>query len=167
MSEFNKLPVAAKAFIAAVVVGGLSILGRSIQVLFTESIDPQWFVFAGLTLLTGSFTVRVPGINASLSVSETFVFASVLLFGAHAGAVTVLLECLIILFWMKPGRSIHKILFNTAAPAISIWTSASVFFAISPITPYVDQAAFVPLRVLLGPLLAFTLLYFLLNSWLV
>jgi putative nucleotidyltransferase with HDIG domain len=68
---------------------------------------------------------------------------------------------------MKPGRSIHKILFNTAAPAISIWTSASIFFAISGITPYVNQSAFVPLRILLIPLLAFTLLYFLLNSWLV
>ena len=167
MSDFEDLPRAAKAFIAVVVLGGVAVLGRSIQVLFTESIDPQWFVFAGLTLLTGSFTVRVPGINASLSVSETFVFASVLLFGAHAGAVTVLLECLIILFWMKPGRSIHKILFNTAAPAISIWTSASVFFAIADITPYVDQSAFVPLRILFFPLLAFTLLYFLLNSWLV
>jgi putative nucleotidyltransferase with HDIG domain len=167
MADFEDLTRTAKTFVAVVVLGGVAVLGRSIQVLFTESIDPQWFVFAGLTLLTGSFTVRVPGINASLSVSETFVFASVLLFGAHAGAVTVLLECLIILFWMKPGRSIHKILFNTAAPAISIWTSASVFFAISGITPYVDQAAFVPLRTLFLPLLAFTLLYFLLNSWLV
>jgi len=167
MADFEDLPRTAKTFVAVVVLGGVAVLGRSIQVLFTESIDPQWFVFAGLTLLTGSFTVRVPGINASLSVSETFVFASVLLFGAHAGAVTVLLECLIILFWMKPGRSIHKILFNTAAPAISIWTSASIFFAISGITPYVNQSAFVPLRILLIPLLAFTLLYFLLNSWLV
>ena len=68
---------------------------------------------------------------------------------------------------MKPGRSIHKILFNTAAPAIAIWTSGTVFFAVSGIQPYVDQPAFVPLRTLLFPLLTFTLLYFLLNSWLV
>ena len=167
MSEFKALPLTARGFITAVVVGGVLVLGQSIHALFAEPIDPQWFVFAGLTLLTGSFTVKVPGINASLSVSETFVFASVLLFGAHAGAVTVLLECLIILFWMKPGRSIHKILFNTAAPAIAIWTSGTVFFAISGIEPYVGQAAFVPLRDLFIPLLTFTLLYFLLNSWLV
>src|SRR5262245_7983871 len=167
MADFEDLPRTAKTFVAVVVLGGAAVLGRSIHVLFAESIDPQWFVFAGLTLLTGSFTVRVPGINASLSVSETFVFASVLLFDAHAGAVTVLLECLIILFWMKPGRSIHKILFNTAAPAIAIWTSASVFFAISGIEPYVGQSGFVPLRILFIPLLTFTLLYFLLNSWLV
>jgi diguanylate cyclase (GGDEF)-like protein/putative nucleotidyltransferase with HDIG domain len=167
MSEFKALPLTARGFITAVVVGGVLVLGHSIHAVFAEPIDPQWFVFAGLTLLTGSFTVKVPGINASLSVSETFVFASVLLFGAHAGAVTVLLECLIILFWMRPGRSIHKVLFNTAAPAIAIWTSGTVFFAISGIEPYVGQAAFVPLRNLFIPLLTFTLLYFLLNSWLV
>jgi putative nucleotidyltransferase with HDIG domain len=167
MSDFKKLPDTAKAFISVVVLGGMFVLSQSIYALFSEPVDPQWFVFAGLTLLTGSFTVKVPGINASLSVSETFVFASVLLFGAAAGAVTVLLECLIILFWMRPGRSIHKILFNTAAPAVAIWVSGSVFFAISGMAPYAGQAAPVPLRNLLVPLLAFTSLYFLLNSWLV
>ena len=167
MSEFEKLPATAKAFISAVVLGGVVVLGQSFYALYAGPIDPQWFVFAGLTLLTGSFTVKVPGINASLSVSETFVFASVLLFGPAAGAVTVLLECLIILFWMRPGRSIHKILFNTAAPAVAIWVSGSVFFAISSIAPYAGQAAPVPLRTLFLPLLAFTSLYFLLNSWLV
>ena len=85
MSEFKDLRPAARAFITAVVVGGAIVVGQSIRVLYSEPIDPQWFVFAGLTLLTGSFTVKVPGINASLSVSETFVFASVLLFGAPAG----------------------------------------------------------------------------------
>jgi diguanylate cyclase (GGDEF)-like protein/putative nucleotidyltransferase with HDIG domain len=167
MSEFKQLPPTAKGFIALVVFGGALVLGQSIRALYLNPIDPQWFVFAGLTLLTGSFTVKVPGINASLSVSETFVFASVLLFGAPAGAVTVLLECLIILFWMRPGRYIHKILFNTAAPAIAIWTSGTVFFAISGIEPYIGQSTLVPLRDLFIPLLAFTLLYFLLNSWLV
>ena len=167
MSDFKKLPATAKTFISAVVLGGALVLGQSIHALFSEPIDPQWFVFAGLTLLTGSFTVKVPGINASLSVSETFVFASVLLFGPAAGAVTVLLECLIILFWMRPGRFIHKILFNTAAPAVAIWASGSVFFLISGIAPYANHSAPVPLRTLFVPLLAFTSLYFLLNSWLV
>jgi hypothetical protein len=57
MSEFKKLPDTAKAFISVVVLGGMLVLGQSIYALFSEPIDPQWFVFAGLTLLTGSFTV--------------------------------------------------------------------------------------------------------------
>ena len=76
MSEFKKLPDTAKAFISVVVLGWHGSLLRSVNFLCSQSpFDPQWFVFAGLTLLTGSFTVKVPGIIASLSVSETFVFA--------------------------------------------------------------------------------------------
>jgi diguanylate cyclase (GGDEF)-like protein/putative nucleotidyltransferase with HDIG domain len=167
MAGFQELRLSAKSYVAVVVFGGVLVLGQSLHHLYTFPIDPKWFVFAGLTLLTGSFTVKVPSINASLSVSETFVFASVLLFGASAGAVTVLLECLIILFWMKPGRSIHKILFNTAAPAIAIWVSGTAFFLMGGFKPYAYQVNAVPLRELFLPLLAFTLLYFLLNSWLV
>ena len=34
-------------------------------------------VLAALTLLTGSFTVKIPGLLARISVSDAFVFASV------------------------------------------------------------------------------------------
>ena len=67
-------------------------VAHSIFSLITDPISPQWVLLAGLTILTGSFSVKVPTLNAYLSVSEAFVFASVLLFGARAGTVTVLLE---------------------------------------------------------------------------
>ena len=141
-------------------------LAYSVHRLYVDPIGSQWFILAALTLLTGSFTVKVPSTNASLSVSETFVFASVLLFGAAAGAITVLLECLIILFWMKPGgRSVQRILFNVAAPAIAIWVSGTVFYWMSGIAPYSQRGT--PLQHLFLPLATFTSLYFLLNSWLV
>ena len=129
MSEFSKLKPVARAYVVSVVVVGAIVLAASGIKLYQEPLGSRWFVLALLTLLTGSFTVRVPSTNASLSVSETFVFASVLLFGPAAGTVTVLLECLIILFWMKPqGKAVHRVLFNMAAPAVSIWVSGSVFF---------------------------------------
>jgi diguanylate cyclase (GGDEF)-like protein/putative nucleotidyltransferase with HDIG domain len=166
MSEYLRLTSFARAYVAAVVILGLVIVCFSIDRLWHQPIGPQWLIIAGLTLLTGSFTVKVPSINASLSVSETFVFASVLLFGPSAGAATVLLECLTILFWMKPqARSLHRILFNTAAPAISIWISGYAFFSVAGIQPYSIEPT--PLEHLLLPLLLFTSLYFLLNSWLV
>jgi len=135
-----------------------------VQRLYIEPVSTQWFVLAALTLLTGSFTVKVPSISAYLSVSETFVFASVLMFGPEAGALTVTVECLIITYWMRPRSSLHKTLFNTAAPAISLWISAKIFFA-TGIKPYSIQPS--PLPQLFFPLLVFTSLYFLLNSWLV
>src|SRR5678815_5626597 len=144
MSGFRKLSLGGRTYITAVVLVGAGIVAYSFRTVFsipigleTNPTGTQWLVLATLTLLTGSFTVKVPSISAHLSVSETFVFASVLLFGPEAGAITVLLELLIILFWMKPhGGSIHKILFNTAAPAIAIWVSGTFFFLTSGIKPY-------------------------------
>jgi hypothetical protein len=45
MSDFKKLPSAAKAFISAVVFGGLLVLGQSIHALFAEPIGHQRFSF--------------------------------------------------------------------------------------------------------------------------
>ena len=165
MNEFAKLRPTVKAYVSAVVLVGFATLAHSVHRLFIDPIGPQWFTLAALTLLTGSFTVKVPSINAHISVSEAFVFTSVLLFGPSAGAVTVLLECLTINFWIKHGRPVHRILFNITAPAVAIWISGSVFFWISGIEPYSKHGT--PLQHLFLPLLVFTTLYFLLNSSLV
>lgn len=165
MNEFATLRPIVKAYVSAVVLVGFGTLAYSAHTLSVEPIGTQWLTLAALTLLTGSFTVKVPSINAHISVSETFVFASVLLFGPSAGAMTVLLECLIINFWIKQGRPVHRILFNITAPPIAIWLSGSVFFLISNIEPYSKHGT--PLQSLFLPLLVFTTLYFLLNSSLV
>lgn len=166
MADFTQLTLAARAYVVVVVLSGIGILAHSVQSLHSDPIGPQWLVLAALTLLTGCFTVKVPSTDATISVSEAFVFASVLLFGASVGAVTVSLECLIILYRMNSERrSIHRILFNVAAPAVAIWTSATVFFLTSGIKPYSTHGT--PVESLIVPLLLFTLLYFLLNSWLV
>ena len=165
MGDFASLRPSVKAYVAIIVLVGFSALAQSIHRLYLEPIGAQWFILAGLTLLTGSFTVKVPSINAHISVSETFVFASVLLFGPAAGAITVLLECLIINFWIKHGRPIHRVLFNITAPAIAIWVSGHIFYLVARIEPFSRQST--PLPGLFIPLLLFTVMYFLLNSALV
>lgn len=166
MDQFSKLSSKVRGYVTVVVLLGAITVLHSLYTLYGSPIGSQWLVLAGLTLLTGSFTVKVPGVNAHISVSETFVFAAVLLFGPAAGAMTVLLECLVILFWMKPyGRPTYRVLFNLAAPAVSIWISGQVFFLASGFSPYAQQPT--PLPTLFVPLFLFTTLYFLLNSGLV
>src|SRR3954470_168059 len=166
MEHFLSLRLVVRAYVSAVVAIGALVLALSVHSLYVQPIGSEWLLLAGLTILTGSFSVKVPSIHAHISVSEAFVFASVLLFGAEAGTVTVLLECLVILLWMKPqGRPAHRMFFNLAAPSVAIWTSGTAFYLLSGIQPY-SQAA-TPLPELFLPLLAFTALYFLLNSWLV
>ena len=104
-STFRQLRPIGQVYIALVVVLGTATLVHSVARLYVEPLGRQWLILAALTLLTGSFSVKVSSINAYISVSETFVFASVLLFGPDAGTATVLLESLVILLWMRPqGR---------------------------------------------------------------
>src|SRR5262245_26110089 len=166
MSEFWKLQRPVKVYVVLVVLVGGGTLAHSIYRLNIEPVGPQWIFLAGLTILTGAFSVKVPTLNAYLSVAEAFVFASVLLFGADAGTVTVVLECLVVSLGMPPtGRQVHRLLFNMAAQSVAIWTSGAAFFRFSSVQPYSLVAS--PLSKLFLPFLAFTALYFLLNSWLV
>jgi putative nucleotidyltransferase with HDIG domain len=166
MPGFAQLKGPAKAYVIGVVLAGAAAVAFSTIRLYQNPLAPQWIVIAALTLLTGSFSVKIASTNARISVSEAFVFLAVLLFGAAAGTITVLLEALTVLFWMSPaGRPPHRLLFNLAAPTIAIWISATLFFFLSGIEPYSIRPA--PLSALFLPLAGFTTLYFLLNSWLV
>src|SRR5262245_45178343 len=112
MVRFSQLRRPARAYVSAVAIAGAAAVAHSTYRLFLDPPGTQWVVIAALTLLTGSFSVRVPSINARISISETFVFVAVLLFGTPAGTVMVLLEALIVIFWMSPaGRPIHRLVF--------------------------------------------------------
>jgi putative nucleotidyltransferase with HDIG domain len=169
MSGLQDLNKGARVYVSVVVACGGAVLVAALTRAHASSLDRQWLILAGLTLLSGSFSVKVPSINAYISVSEIFVIASVLLFGADAGTATVLLECLVILFWMRPRpHRAYRILFNIAAPSIAIWISGQIFFYISGSVPYSHLASTPPsLPALFVPLTIFTTLYFLLNSGLV
>ena len=155
-----------RAYFLGVSAIGLSIAVHSLAQLGVLNVSFQWLILAALTLLTGSFTVRIPRINARLSVSDTFVFASVLLFGPAAGTITVLLDALIISLKMRqPFREPFRFTFNISLAALSTWVAAQFFYLVSGIQPYsVEQT---PLAQILFPLFLFTLAYFLVNSWLV
>src|SRR6266704_2458596 len=90
---------------AGIYVGTVSALGvcaiaQSVYVMYAVPIGWDWFILAILTLISGSATVKLPSVPATISISETFVFTSVLLFGSAAGTVTVALDGLVISFWM-------------------------------------------------------------------
>jgi putative nucleotidyltransferase with HDIG domain len=120
-------------------------------------------ILAALTLLTGSFTVKIPSVTARISVSEAFVFTAVLLFGPSVATLIVALDSFVISLWMQPNkRSTVRSLFNLAAVALAIWISSKLFFVVVGAEPgstsYLRLA--IPLFVLAGS-------YFVLNSWLV
>lgn len=164
----QRLSSSARLYVAAVCTAGLVAVAHSLYTVLSSPIpiSYHWFVLAGLTLLTGSFTVRIPTIPARLSVSETFVFAAVLLFGAAAATIIVVLDTLIISLCSSPrSRKIPRVLFNTAAPSVAIWVASNVFYWMAGIDPLSDSPR--AILSLVAPLLVLATLYFLLNSFLI
>ena len=164
--NFGTLPWRVRAYVMGVSAIGIAVAIHSLTQLLLQQVDLQWLILAALTLLTGTFTVRIPGVRARLSVSDTFVFASVMLFGPAAGTVTALLDALIISLRLgHHAREPFRVIFNVAAVALATKVSGYVFFASAGILPY--SVEHTPLSQILVPLFLFTLSYFLLNSWLV
>src|SRR6476469_7521188 len=85
-----------RAFIGAVALVGAAVAIRCGFVLVHTAIPREWLLFACLTVAAGFFTLRVPSIESTLSLSELFAFACVLQFGPEAGAVTLALDGVIL-----------------------------------------------------------------------
>lgn len=155
-------------FLPSVTAVGLLVIGHCISTLVQQPFDPQWLALAVLTILTGLFTIKIPSVTARLSVSETFVFASVLLFGTCAGTITVALEILVIIGAGVRTRDPLRILFNVASAALAIWLSSHVFFSITQIEPLAQSPVPISsLSSLILPLALLASMYFVLNSGLV
>src|SRR2546425_4569315 len=107
-----------KAYLWSVIVAGWIVIGSSIHFLVENPIGFQWFILAGLTIVSGSVTIKLPAWYVSISISETFVFTAVLLYGPAAGTVLTALDGLVMSFWIaKRPAEPHPALFNVSAPA--------------------------------------------------
>lgn len=166
MISAERLERAGRAYFKVIPLAGICILGWALLDLFLKPPSSAWLALAALTVLTGSFTVKIPGLVARLSVSEPFVFAATLWFGPSVGAVTASLDALIMSLWLLPDlKTLHRVVFNVSVLVISIWLASQGFFVLAGINPrapvYNSLADFVV------PLYLFTACSFLLNSGLV
>ena len=169
-TRYSALPTTTRVYVGTVVIAGAATILQSFYDLTVHPIGWNWIILAVLTLASGSATVRLPSLPAAISVSETFVFTSVLLFGSSAGTLTVALDALVISFWSyRKGHPSYKIVFNVCALPLTIWIAAHVFFLFQGIEPLSGAPRLDPIRIkeLVGPLLVFTVLYFFLNSWII
>jgi putative nucleotidyltransferase with HDIG domain len=142
----------------------MGVVANSVWQFSSNPPNLEYFVLAALTLLTGSFTVKLPSLPAKLSVSETFVFTSVLMFGPAAGTITVVIDSLVGSLWMR-RQTVPRVLFNFTAPAIAIRVASEAFFYLSAASPGQIHRNDVALLIL--PVFAFACLYFAINTALV
>jgi putative nucleotidyltransferase with HDIG domain len=159
----TSLSFGARFYIATVVAVGTYVIGASAYDLVVHPSGHEWLYLAGLTFLTGSFSIKLPSISARISVSEAFVFAAVLFFGPSAATVIVAFDTLILTSWSHGGdRPRVRAIFNVSAGSTAIWVGAYVFKFFLPQTPVSPQ-----LEQLLIPVTLLATTYFAINSSLI
>jgi len=151
------------AYLAVIVAGGTIVVFASTRELIVKPIGLSWFILAGVTILSGSATLRLPTVPVSFSISDSFTIAAALLFGPAAGTVTVAIDCLAISVRLaRRSFQLRRLVFNAAAPALAMWLASHCFFAIVGVGPLIEPSA--SLGRLFVPLVAFAAVYFLLNT---
>ena len=148
-------------FLGAVVVTGAAVIIHSIVALQSERLNGYALLLAALTIAGGRFSIPIPGRQATVSVSEVFVFSSVLLFGPAVPVLTVALDGLYISVTQK-NRRLYRTVFNVAEPAISTWTAGHAFFVVAGVAPGTPLSTSMP--VLVPAAIAMAGVFFLFNG---
>ena len=162
-AEGSPRPGALRAYVAGVSVAGGVLFLYSLVHIAAVGVPPAWWVFAGLALITGRITLRVPGVEATFTVSEVFTFTCVLLFGPEAGAVTLALDSLV-LAWHR-RMAADKVCFNFANLTLAVWTSGALFFQAAGGEPLFGKEG--PAAQLILPIALLGATYFVINTGLI
>ena len=150
-----------RLFVGAVAIAGCAAVVLASVHLFHLAFNPYMVLLAVITVVSGRFRIKMPGHEASVSVSEVFIFASVLLFGPAPATLTVALDGLWISLTQR-DRRLYRALFNIGEPAISTALAGAAFTA-TLTAPLLANAA-AGSGALIAPTVAMALVYFALNS---
>jgi putative nucleotidyltransferase with HDIG domain len=155
MSRISRL------YVALVTLAGAVAIAESVVGVRGVARSPEVVTLAALTLLSGRFPIRLPGLPASCTISEIFAFIAVLLFGPAPATLTLAADGLLLSLAQR-RRSLDRVVFNTAESALSIWLAGHAFHLAAAYPPLVHAP--IPASGLLGPVLVMAAVYFLANS---
>jgi putative nucleotidyltransferase with HDIG domain len=154
------LPAAGRALVGGVGGLGLAVAIHAVAASWGTQIPLEWIAFSMLTIASGVFTLKIPSIDALLSVSEIFAFSCVLLFGPELGAITVTIDALLLSLRRKHGAAFA--IFNVGNLTLSVWSSGTLFFLAAGVAPLAESHT--PASGLVLPLAVLAVTYFLINS---
>jgi putative nucleotidyltransferase with HDIG domain len=118
----------ARAYVLGTIAVGMAILVYAAVDLARHQVGVSWMLLLALTVLSGWATLRNPSMPISFSISDIFIMAAGLLFGPSAGAVTAALDALVLSSRLTSNRTVERVLFNVATPALAMWVATQVFF---------------------------------------
>jgi putative nucleotidyltransferase with HDIG domain len=148
-------------YVGLITAAGAVVLVTSALALPATPHPREWATVAVLALVASRFPLRVPGRNAWFGISDTFFFASTLLFGPAPATLTVAIDSMLMSSAFKTW-SLRRFMFNMGGPAFAFWAGAQVFFLLSGTGPLFGGD--MPVESILLPIACFALVYYGLNS---
>lgn len=148
-------------YVGLITAAGAAVLAASALALPTTPHPREWATVAVLALVASRFPLRVPGKNAWFGISDTFFFASTLLFGPAPATLTVAIDSMLMSSAFKTW-SLRRFMFNMGGPAFAFWAGAQVFFLLAGTGPLFGGD--MPVDSILLPIVCFALVYYGLNS---
>jgi len=147
-------------FYSVLVLGtGVTVLSAIQTVRF---VDYQWLFLACMTLLTGAFPVKIPGMKSRISIADTFTFTNLMLFGPAAGTLTASIDALMGSVRSKT-RKWEQAAFNVAATALSVFIASHLFFGMLGRGPLFGGEG-ITLREIIAPAAVLATVHYLINS---
>jgi len=162
----SRRPGLHQAFVAIVFALGALALVDALRGLQASAGTLDAVKYAGLgvlVVLSGLLAVKVPALSATLSISETFLFISVIYFGPAPAVATVAVDGLMVSL-IRRRKTLRQIAFNFAEPALSMWVAAHVYYRIAGVAPLAVPGTHASLTEIGPAAVALAAVYFIFNS---
>ncbi|MFN2491532.1 MAG: diguanylate cyclase [Pyrinomonadaceae bacterium] len=118
-------------YMLSVAIIGVAITALCLYRFPAEHLTPRFAVLALITVVIGSrITIKIPGARGQISVSDTFVFLAILLFGVEAAVVLAAVEALC--SSMRFTRKNYVLFYNVGVMAVSTFVTASTLHLLFP-----------------------------------
>lgn len=94
-----------------------------------EATNHQWLILAILTVVTSTFSIKIPAVNSKITIGDTLILTNTVLFGPAAGTLTAGLDGIVgSLYARTKSRRLEYMCFNVGTMATSALTSGTIFF---------------------------------------
>jgi putative nucleotidyltransferase with HDIG domain len=148
--------------VGAVIVFGTAAIATSLHAMATSPLPFNALLFAGLGLVAGACAVKIPGVAALVSASDTFFIASAMMAGPAPAMLAMTIDSTALAWRRSAGMGTRRLLFNATAPSLSLWIASHLFQFLVGNASALAQST--QITGMLLPLAAMTAVYFGLNS---
>lgn len=129
-----------------------------------QTTSHQWLILAILTVVTSTFSIKIPAVNSKITLGDTLILTNVVLFGPAAGTLTAALDAIVgSLYARTKSRRLQYMCFNLGTMATSALTGGTIFFHLLGRGPLYSNPMHSFYEILL-PLSALGFIHYLCNS---